>query len=259
MTPDRGHADHQRRHEAVLVSDIHLDAAAPHTAQAFFDFMARHAAHTRQFYVLGDLFEAWPGDDALNLAFNTQVVACLRAASDAGAVLYWMAGNRDFLIGPAFAAAAGLTLLPDPSVVTIAGRRILLSHGDAACTDDSSYQAFRAQVRSPMWQQAFLARPLAERLHLIAGMREGSRQAQRGKAAEIMDVNPDAIAQMFSDSGTDILIHGHTHRPAVHRIATGKGEHARTRHVLTDWDCEGQRRGGGLAIDADGSISTLGL
>ncbi len=243
----------------MLVSDIHLDAAGPRTAQAFFAFLERHACQASSLYVLGDLFEAWPGDDAIDLPFNAQVVESLRHVHEAGVALYWMAGNRDFLLGPVFAAAAGLTILPDPSIVTIASRPILLAHGDAQCTDDSAYQMFRRQVRTPAWQAAFLARPLSERLQLIAGMREGSRAAQRGKSADIMDVHPQAIADLVAASGTTCFIHGHTHRPALHRTQGDDGR-ARTRYVLPDWDCEGTLpRGGGLAIGLDGSVLPLSL
>lgn len=243
---------------ALFISDIHLQQDAPRTAQAFFDFLARHAPRVRQLYLLGDLFEYWAGDDDLTAPFNARVVTALRAASDAGTAVFWMAGNRDFLIGGDFAAAAGLTLLPDPSVVTIAGRTIVLAHGDAQCTDDLDYQAFRSQVRNPQWQNDFLARPLAQRLALIARMREGSRDAQRQKTEAIMDVNPDAIASLFSASGAPLMIHGHTHRPGVHAHLIG-GER-RVRHVLTDWDCEeATLRGGGLALYPDGTIARLGL
>lgn len=253
-------ADRQQRpYAAVLVSDMHLDAATPRTAQAFADFLVRQAPRTESLYILGDLFEAWPGDDAIDEPFNAGIIAILKRVSDAGVKVFWMAGNRDFLIGPAFAAAAQLTILPDPSVVTIAERQIILAHGDAQCTDDRAYQAFRQQVRDPSWQAAFLARPLAERLQLIAGMREGSRAAQLTKSNAIMDVNPDAIEQLIDDADTPCMIHGHTHRPMVHhsRAVRGRGW---TRYVLTDWDCEGRKpRGGGLAVATDGHIMQLRL
>ena len=249
----------RHRHAAVLISDVHLDASAPRTAAAFLDFLGRHGRDTRALYMLGDLFDAWPGDDAASLPFNATIVSALRAVSESGTTVWWMAGNRDFLLGPGFAMAARLTILPDPSVMEIGGLRVVLAHGDAQCTDDIGYQAFRMQVRNPAWQKEFLARPLAERLHLIAGMREGSRQAQRGKTAEIMDVNASAVTRLFDASAATRMIHGHTHRPAVHHTHGPDGT-PRTRHVLSDWDFDGATpRGGGLAIEEDGSIVPLSL
>ncbi len=234
---------------ALFVSDLHLSPHMPATADAFFRFLDQQAAQARQLYLLGDIFEYWAGDDDLDDPFNRRVADALRALSDGGVALFWLAGNRDFLAGEGFARATGATLLPDPFVAEIAGRRILLLHGDAQCTDDTAYMAFRQQVRSPDWQRAFLARPLAERKAIIAGMREGSRDAQRGKTMDIMDVNPDAIAALFDAEKVTLMIHGHTHRPADHRSDAG------VRHVLPDWDCDhGTPRGGWIAIDGDGSL-----
>ena len=243
---------------ALFISDIHLQADAPRTAQAFFDFLERHGRHVQQLYLLGDLFEYWAGDDDVGSSFNTSVVTALRKLSNAGVEVFWMTGNRDFLIGAGFADAAGLTVLPDPSVVTIAGRSMVLTHGDAQCTDDTDYQTFRREVRSAKWQSDFQATPLAQRLALIAKMREGSRAAQRVKVEAIMDVNPEAIAALYAQSGTSLMIHGHTHRPAIH--STVRDGTTYVRHVLTDWDCEKETtRGGGLVIDTDGTLRVLTL
>lgn len=242
---------------ALFVSDVHLQADAPRTAQAFFDFLEQ-ARGVPQVYLLGDLFEYWAGDDDLASPFNASVVAALSRLSIDGVALFWMPGNRDFLIGEAFARAAGLTLLADPTVMTIAGRRIVMAHGDLQCTDDVAYQAFRTQVRSQAWQQAFLAQPLAQRLMLIGKMREGSRLAQRGKSLAIMDVNLAAIEALFASSSTDLMIHGHTHRPARH-VHFIDGLH-HERHVLPDWDCETAAwRGGGVVIDAAGLLHAVAL
>lgn len=239
---------------ALFVSDIHLSPQMPKTAAAFFRFLDEQASHAKQLYLLGDVFEYWAGDDDIDDAFNRQVIDALRALTDKGVMLCWIAGNRDFLAADGFAQATGATLLPDPFVADIAGRRVLLLHGDAQCTDDSDYMAFRTQVRNPDWQRAFLARPLAERKAIIEGMREGSRDAQRDKAMAIMDVNTDAIARLFSEYQSDLMIHGHTHRPAVHRHETG------VRHVLPDWDCDhAQNRGGWLSIDTSGDIQSHSL
>lgn len=234
---------------ALFISDLHLQEGAPATTALFLRFLREHAVHARQLYLLGDLFEYWAGDDDIDAPHPRCIVDALRVVSDAGVEVFWMAGNRDFLVGEAFADAAGLTLLPDPYVTQIAGIRLTLAHGDAQCTDDRDYQAFRSQVRSPAWQQAFLAQPLAARKAIIDGMRAGSREAQRGKAMDIMDVNPDAVTALLDDTGAALLIHGHTHRPAVHRHGS------RLRYVLPDWDGDAiPPRGGWLALGAQGKL-----
>ena len=234
---------------ALFVSDLHLSPAMPKTAAAFFRFLDEEAVNTRQLYLLGDIFEYWAGDDDIEDPFNRKVVDALRALTDKGVKLFWIAGNRDFLAGEGFAQASGVNLLPDPTVADIAGRRLLLLHGDAQCIDDRDYMAFRAQVRNPEWQHAFLSKPLAERKAIIEGMREGSRDAQREKSMAIMDVNPDEIARLFEHYGVDLMIHGHTHRPAVHHSEQG------VRHVLSDWDCESPvPRGAWIAMESDGKL-----
>jgi UDP-2,3-diacylglucosamine hydrolase len=246
---------------ALFISDLHLQAEMPETAQAFFDFLHTHANHTQQLYLLGDIFEYWAGDDDLT-PFNQQVIAELRAVSNSGVKTFWIAGNRDFLAGAAFAEACNITLLPDPFVISIAGKQIVLTHGDALCTDDTSYMAFRAQVRQGEWQREFLARPLEQRKAIIAGLRQGSRDAQKQKADYIMDANPQAIEALFATSGTSTMIHGHTHRPALHTAVHNDSNHLR--YVLPDWDCDGDengdggsehKRGGWIAIDAYGNIT----
>jgi UDP-2,3-diacylglucosamine hydrolase len=203
---------------ALFISDLHLQESHPRTAAAFFRFLAENAVTARELYLLGDLFEYWAGDDDIDTPFHQSVIRAIRAVSDAGVDVYWIAGNRDFLVGPRFAQAAGLTLLAEPHVATIAGQRIALVHGDAECSDDVNYMAFRAQVRDPAWQQQFLALPLAQRKGIIAGLREGSREAHTGKTMAIMDVTQKAVDAVHAATAADILIHGHTHRP---RRATG--------------------------------------
>lgn len=234
---------------ALFVSDLHLQESSAATTALFLDFLSQHAIHSRQLYLLGDLFEYWAGDDDIDTPYVRSIVGALRATSDAGVQLFWMAGNRDFLVGDDFARAAGMVRLSDPHVTQLAGIRVALAHGDAQCTDDHDYQAFRAQVRSPQWQQAFLGQPLGERKRIIDGMRAGSRDAQRGKAMAIMDVNQQAIDALFAETGASVLIHGHTHRPASHRHGT------HLRHVLPDWDGDAlPPRGGWLALDTDGAV-----
>lgn len=244
---------------AFFVSDLHLQASMPRTTAAFLEFLEHQASRANQLYLLGDIFEAWAGDDDLDDAYNRRVVDALAHLSTSGVALYWMAGNRDFLAGERFAQRSRAVLLSDPFVTTIAGRKIVLTHGDAYCTDDEAYMQFRAQVRDPRWQQQFLALPLQERKAIIASLREGSREAQRGKSYEIMDVNTDAIDQLFANSGAATMIHGHTHRPACHERQ--HGAQTRVRHVLSDWDLDhGQQpRGDWLSIDAEGNIRRCGL
>jgi len=243
---------------ALFVSDLHLQASLPRTVQAFRVFLREYAVKARQLYLMGDLFEYWAGDDDIDAPCNREVVDALRQVSDAGTQVFWIAGNRDFLVGAQFAAAAGLALLPDPYVTDIAGVPLVLAHGDAQCTDDTAYMAFRKQVRDPRWQRDFLALPLAQRKQIIEGMRSESKAASRAKSYDIMDVNEDAIAGLFDTSGVAIMIHGHTHRPAQHDYDSIAGP--RVRHVLPDWDCDSEPpRGGWLAIDSAGTIRRYGV
>ena len=201
-------------------------------------------------YLLGDLFEYWAGDDDLSDPFHQTIASAIRAVSAAGVAVYWIAGNRDFLVGSDFAAATGLTLLAEPHVAEIGGQRVALVHGDAQCTDDVPYMVFRTQVRDPAWQAQFLAMPLAQRKTIINGMRQGSKEAHSTKSAEIMDVNASAVDTLHVDSGAEILIHGHTHRPALHTSG------ARRRYVLPDWEPFAEpARGGWIAMSSNGTIS----
>jgi len=235
---------------ALFISDLHLQESHPRTAEAFFRFLDQHASHTEQLYLLGDIFEYWAGDDDLDTPFHARVIAALRDLADAGVAVFWMAGNRDFLVGAGFAQAAGLTLLPEPHVAVIKGQRIALVHGDAECTLDTKYMEFRAMVRQPAWQAQFLAMPLAQRKQIIAGLREGSREAHTTKSYEIMDVTPAAIEALFDATGADVLIHGHTHRPALHLHGNKR------RYVLPDWELDAEPpRGGWIAVDAAGAIT----
>lgn len=243
---------------ALFISDLHLQASHPRTTQAFLEFLKCHAMHAQQLYLLGDLFEYWAGDDDLDAPHIKTVVDAIRQVSDAGIKVFWIAGNRDFLVGEDFSAATGATILPDPFVATIAGRQMVLTHGDAQCTDDVAYMAFRNQVRQPAWQQQFLAQPLSQRKAIIDGMRNASRAAQQSKSMEIMDVNAAEIAALFQASGTSLMIHGHTHRPARHEYQDSDG--MQVRYVLPDWECDSEpARGGWIAIGLDGAIKCFKL
>jgi UDP-2,3-diacylglucosamine hydrolase len=239
---------------ALFISDLHLQPSHPHTCAAFFQFLQERAMAARELYLLGDLFEYWAGDDDLSDPFHLQIAQAIRAVSDAGVAVYWIAGNRDFLVGEAFAAAAGLNLLAEPHVAEIGGHRITLVHGDAQCTDDLKYMAFRTQVRDPAWQAQFLALPLPQRKAIIAGMREGSRAAHTTKSYELMDVTPAAVGALYAATGSDIIIHGHTHRPALHI------DGAKRRYVLPDWEPDAEPpRGGWIAVTSDGTITRYDL
>jgi UDP-2,3-diacylglucosamine hydrolase len=215
-----------------FVSDLHLDPARPAATDCFLRFLAGPARDGDQLFILGDLFEAWLGDDAADDHAGT-VMAALQDYSASGRALGFLPGNRDFLIGPAFAAATGATLLADEALTAVAGRRALLMHGDTLCTGDAAYQRYRAVVHRPAVRRAFLALPAALRRRLARYLRSRSRAANASKPAAIMDVTPAAVDDAMDRHGVDLLIHGHTHRPAVHRpaVAGGRG----TRVVLGAW------------------------
>ncbi|MGD8384779.1 MAG: UDP-2,3-diacylglucosamine diphosphatase [Lysobacterales bacterium] len=216
----------------LFISDLHLDDRRPETTALFFEFLQTQARHAETLYILGDLFEYWLGDDAAG-ACSEQVAAALSALAAAQVECYFMHGNRDFLLGADYARRAAITLLPQPHVIDLYGERVLLLHGDSLCTDDIAYQRFRKQVRNPAWQRDFLARPLRERSVLADEARAASDGYKQATAAEIMDVNQDAVEAEMSRHGVTRMIHGHTHRPAVHEFRSGN-ETAR-RFVLGDW------------------------
>ena len=230
---------------ALFISDLHLAEDRPGTTALFERFVAQSLPGASALYILGDLFESWAGDDTLELPFESRVGDLLRQAARAVPTAF-LHGNRDFVVGKRFSEATGVRLIDDPTVVDLPATRAVLLHGDTLCTGDAAYQAFRAQVRDPRWQAAALARPLAERLALARGMRQGSETAKGGKAEAIMDVAPEAVEAAFRAAGCDLMIHGHTHRPArhVHRV---DGREC-VRWVLPDW-YEG---GGYLAVSAAG-------
>ena len=216
----------------LFVSDLHLDESRPAVVAQFERFLDTVAPGADALYILGDLFEYWVGDDGLALPFPARIAARLKSAA-ARLPVHFMHGNRDFMVAQRFAAETGVRLLDDPAVVDLYGTRALLMHGDTLCTGDTAYQAFRAQVRNPAWQQAALARPLPERLAMAQDLREKSEGAKQGKPMDIMDVAPQAVERAFAQSGAAVLIHGHTHRPArhLHRVAGAE----RVRWVLADW------------------------
>lgn len=228
---------------ALFISDLHLTEERPAANERFIAFLEQTARSADALYILGDFFEYWIGDDDLAEPFNAVVAGLLRDLAQRGVRLSLMHGNRDFLIGERFCAATGATLLQDPTVEDLAGEKTLLMHGDTLCTDDVDYQAWRLKARSPAFETEFLSKPLAERRRAVIQMREMSWQLVQGKAAEIMDVNDDAVRQALRRHGVRRLIHGHTHRPG-HHVLEVDGERCE-RWVLPDW----YGRGGYLTVD----------
>ncbi|MBW8367251.1 MAG: UDP-2,3-diacylglucosamine diphosphatase [Arenimonas sp.] len=233
----------------LFVSDLHLDSSRPAITRLFLEFLAGPARQAEALYILGDLFEAWLGDDEPGEP-GASVCAALKALADSGVPVFLMRGNRDFLFGPGIAARCGATLLPDPCVVDLHGQPTLLMHGDLLCSDDTAYQDFRRQVRDPAWQAQFLAQPLEARQAFAARARAASREHQQGVAETITDVNPATVAGTLAHHGVDRLIHGHTHRPGIHSLWTG--DRPATRVVLGDW----YEQGSVLSLDADGLALT---
>lgn len=220
-------------HTLEFVSDVHLSAQEPATAAAWNGYLAQTQADA--VFVLGDLFEVWIGDDQCTAGddFTSQCTLALRQLSQRTA-LFFMRGNRDFLAGQTLMQACGAKMLDDPTVLLLDEQQVLLSHGDALCLDDTRYMAFRDQVRSPDWQQTFLAKPLLERQALARQLRLQSQQEQAHRLAaglSASDLNNAAADQLLQDTGCQWLLHGHTHRPARHTLASG-----RYREVLSDWD-----------------------
>lgn len=221
----------------LFISDLHLQPSQPELLRACLNWLEAQAHGIDALYLLGDIFEAWVGDDD-DAPWLETFSAALQAVHASGTAIYFMHGNRDFLLGAQFAAHCGMQLLPDPTVIDLYGHPTLLMHGDTLCTEDREYLAFRAQVRSPQFQQMVMAKTLDERRALAAMLREKSKMAASNKAEDIMDVTPDEVVRVLETNDVDRLIHGHTHRPARHELsvsgpsATGK---AAERIVLGDW------------------------
>ena len=233
----------------LFVSDLHLDDARPHIVADFERFCAGEARGADALYVLGDLFEAYIGDDD-DAALNARIARTLRGVADAGVPVRFIAGNRDFLLGRDYARRCGVQLLDDGTVIDLYGTPTLILHGDVLCTDDAAYLAFRKQVRDPKWQAAFLARPLAERRAFAAQARDASRAHTSTTDMAIMDVNQTAVEAAIRDAGVTRMIHGHTHRPAIHDF-TLDGQPAQ-RIVLGDW----YEQGSVLRVGRDTAVLT---
>ena len=230
----------------LLLSDLHLAPERSDAAAAFHAFARGPARSAAAVYVMGDLFDAWVGDDQRKDPFARSIIESLRGISDAGIPLHIARGNRDFLLGAAFARDAGATLLDERTIVDIAGTTTLLTHGDEFCTDDTGYQRYRAWSRDPRSQRRLLRLPYRVRRFIAAWLRRGSRAATARKPESILDVNAASVENAFRSCGVMRIVHGHTHRPARHSSLVD-GRH-RERIVLADWD----DRGHYVAIDADG-------
>ncbi|WP_020182685.1 UDP-2,3-diacylglucosamine diphosphatase [Methylotenera sp. 1P/1] len=220
--------------DTLFISDLHLCESRPNITSVFLVWLAEVAAQADALYILGDFFEYWAGDDAMQDDFHRPILHALHQLTQQNTQVYLMHGNRDFLIREAFSQATGVQLIADPLLTVMHGQRILLTHGDALCTDDVSYIAFREQVRHPAWQSTFLSQSLAERKAFIAQARARSEVEKSQKESMIMDVNADAVAQLVREHDfPPVLIHGHTHRPNRH--AFNVDGHACERWVLGDW------------------------
>ncbi|MEP7155729.1 MAG: UDP-2,3-diacylglucosamine diphosphatase [Betaproteobacteria bacterium] len=218
----------------LFISDLHLCEERPSISALFAQFMNDIAPGAKALYILGDLFEHWLGDDQLDHdPLARDVASRLAKLAAEGTEIFFMHGNRDFVVGPRFASEAGLTLLADPTVITTGDDRFLLLHGDTLCTDDVAYQQFRKQVRNPAWQAVALAKPYAEREQIARSIRQRSDVEKSIKAEAIMDVNADAVSAAFAEHQYPIMIHGHTHRPAKHELIVD-GQTC-IRWVLQDW------------------------
>ena len=216
-----------------FISDLHLQASEPATFDAWRRYM--QATPADAVFILGDLFEVWVGDDVLALPGLEADCAVVMHAASQRLGLYFMHGNRDFLAGDGLLDATGATLLQDPTVLVLHGQRFVLTHGDALCLDDHDYMAFRAQVRTPSWQQGFLAQPLAQRQAVARGLREASESRKRSNASDYADVDTPAARAWLAKAQAGTMIHGHTHKPAAHDLGGGM-----QRVVLSDWDAAAQ-------------------
>jgi len=220
----------------LFIADLHLQTEEPAITAGFLRFLQGEARHADALYILGDLFEAWIGDDDPN-PLHREIAAAIKTLVDSGVPCFFIHGNRDFLLGKRYARECGMTLLAEETVLDLYGRKILIMHGDTLCTDDTGYLAFRAKVHTPWIQTLFLALPLFIRSRIAAKMRAGSKAANSSKSLTIMDVNPQAVVSVMEKHQVQWLIHGHTHRPAVHHSdVNGKAAY---RVVLGAWHREG--------------------
>ena len=221
---------------ALFISDLHIDASRPAITEQFLSFLGAEARDADALYILGDLFESWIGDDAPDIA-QSAAIAGIHALTSRGVPCFVMHGNRDFLLSEQFCRLSGAELVPDPLIVTLYGEPVLVMHGDALCTDDHAYQRLRATVREPDWQKRFLALSIKSRRALAGAARVGSQAHTAALEYAIADVNAESVATALRNAGTATLLHGHTHRPAIHALQVD-GRPC-TRIVLGDWYDQG--------------------
>lgn len=220
----------------LFIADLHLSTEEPAITAGFLRLLAGEARTADALYILGDLFEAWIGDDDPS-PLHAKIASAIKALVDSGVPCYFIHGNRDFLVGKRFARRSGMRLLPEEHVLTLYGKRILIMHGDTLCTDDIGYLRFRAKVHQPWLQKLFLALPLSIRQRIAARMRAGSKASNQTKSEAIMDVNPQAVIDVMTRHHVHHLIHGHTHRPAIHELDIE--HHPARRYVLGAWHDKG--------------------
>ena len=216
----------------LFISDLHLSAERENITKLFIAFLKERASHADALYILGDLFEVWPGDDIIQPDYQESITA-IKQLSESGVPIFVMHGNRDFLMAERFSEVSGCTLIDDPSVIDLYGTPTLLMHGDTLCIDDIDYQKFRTMVRDPRWQTDFLSKSQEERLAITEKYREISKAAMADKKMDIMDANQQAVESAMLEQNIQQLIHGHTHRPAIHDFEVN--EKPMKRIVLGDW------------------------
>jgi UDP-2,3-diacylglucosamine hydrolase len=220
---------------SLFISDLHLGHHSPNIVNGFFRFLEDQAASADQLYILGDFFDAWIGDDDDD-SLVEEIKNELRDYAQHHQI-FFIHGNRDFLLGEQFARETGISLLPESQVIDLNGEKTLIMHGDTLCTQDVEYLKFRAMVRSPAWQQQVLSLPLPQRRRMAEDLRQKSKSMNAMKAEDIMDVTPEEVARVMADAGVQVLIHGHTHRPAKHALVLNNKD--ATRWVLGDWGTDG--------------------
>lgn len=238
----------------LFISDLHLCESRPRVTQVFIDWLAQISTDTDALYILGDFFEYWAGDDAINNAFHRPILNALQDLILRGVPIFLMHGNRDFLIGNDFSVISGVNLLQDPTLVTLYGQPVLLTHGDALCTDDVAYMQFRQEVRQPQWQATFLSQSVEARNAFIQAARAKSESEKANKTMAIMDVNEHAVSALLREySYPPLLVHGHTHRPNQHLHQVD--HHVCKRWVLGDW----YDQASGLQLSENGVFTQLSI
>lgn len=237
----------------LFISDLHLQESEPRIVALFSEFLKQHAAQAEALYILGDFFEAWPGDDE-NTPFSQEIRALLKDCVNQGTPVYMMPGNRDFLLGPRFAKDTGCTILRDPSVIQLYGQSILLLHGDTLCTHDKLHQYYRRFIQNPLLNRiGTKILPLSLRHKIGHLLRKVSKKRTRNLNAAIMDVIPETVSKAFENSGTSIMIHGHTHTQKIEN--TEANNESCTRYVLGSW----HEKGSALKIENTGSFKFLAI